>query len=269
MRYPIRAVFMGEVIEDVYHYGRLLARPLKEPIICIEHESSEHFRGGIAAAAAHAETFCKEVMVLSDRTMRKHRYVEREHKRKLFQVYERPVVMNLPMPAHSYDLCAVIDYGHGMMTEKVIDYARSIAPFYAVNVQTNSGNHGFNLATKYERLDYLCVDEQEARLATQNQDGALEDTVNDLSMIARIVVVTRGRHGAVGYTKASGYRSSPALTEQVVDTMGAGDAFFALSALAAASGETLDEIMRVGNAAGAAKSQILGHQRAITQADIK
>ena len=31
-----RVLFLGEEITDIYHYGQILARPLKEPILCME-----------------------------------------------------------------------------------------------------------------------------------------------------------------------------------------------------------------------------------------
>ena len=268
MRYRLKAAFMGEVIEDVYCYGKMLAKSPKEAILVIERESDEHFKGGIVAAAAHAQALCDDVTVLSDRTIRKTRLLESGHKRKVFEVYDKPVIYDMPLAPRHFELCAVIDYGHGMMTAERIDYARQISAFLAVNVQVNAGNYGFNLATKYENLDYLCVDELEARLATQNRDRPIEQSLEDLSMLARIVVITLGKGGAVGFDSVGGVRFGAARTKNVVDTMGAGDAFFAASALAAASGATLSEILRVGNAAGAAKCKILGHSRAIKAEDL-
>lgn len=266
--YKLRVLAMGEIIEDVYRYGRLLARPSKDPIIAVEFERSESFRGGIAAAAAICENFTDWVLVLSDRTLRKIRYIEAEHARKLFEVYEHQETFDWHTPQREADLCMVIDYGHGMMTKDRIAYARDCAPFLAVNVQTNAGNYGYNLATKYDLVDFLCVDEQEARLATQNRDGDIVDSIADLSMLAPMVVVTRGRHGSVGWSRNDGLKYARARTDRVVDTIGAGDAFFAVASMAAANGAGLSDVMRLGNAAGAAKAQIIGHQRAITPEDL-
>ena len=162
----------------------------------------------------------------------------------------------------------MIDYGHGMMTPERIAWVRDLSPFLAVNVQVNAGNYGYNLATRYENADYLCLDEIEARLATQNRDGPIRDSLLDLTMLAPRVVITLGRLGSIGWSREDGEHESPALTQTTVDTMGAGDAFFAVSALAAAGGAGIVEMMRLGNAAGAAKSQVIGHSRAIGRKDI-
>jgi len=266
-----RVVFVGETIEDVYRYGHLLARPLKEPIIAVQALREETYLGGIEAAARIAENFCDSALVISDRTVRKIRYIEEKHQRKLFEVYEGgSTIFGIATGQRSpKDLCAVIDYGHGMMTPKRIEWVRDLSPFLAVNVQVNAGNYGFNLASRYENADYLCIDEIEARLATQNRYGPIEDSLVDLSMLAPCVVITLGSDGSIGWSNEIGMSRCAAMTDRVVDTMGAGDAFFAVSAIAAAAGADLEEMMRLGNAAGAAKAQIVGHSRAVNIHDIK
>jgi bifunctional ADP-heptose synthase (sugar kinase/adenylyltransferase) len=260
-----RVLFIGEEIEDVYHYGKLQGRPLKEAIICIEYQHTEAFQGGVIAAARHAETLCAVVHRASARRIRKERYVEEAHTRKLFEVYSGNEALPFPLliGIEDYDAVIVTDFGHGMMTPKMVEQVCHQARFLAVNVQTNSGNYGYNLATKYPRCDYLCVDEPEARLATQNRDGAIERSLEELSRIAPRVAITLGRNGAIG----SGDIRCKAFTERVVDTMGAGDAFFAVTAPLAAEA-SMDDLLRIGNAAGALKSQIVGHRKAVNKNDL-
>ena len=51
------------------------------------------------------------------------------------------------------------------------------------------------------------------------------------------------------------------------NTMGAGDAFFAVTALFAKD-SAMPELLRIGNAAAALKCQILGHRAAVTKGDL-
>ena len=60
---------------------------------------------------------------------------------------------------------------------------------------------------------------------------------------------------------------APAFTDRIIDTMGAGDAFFAVTALFAENA-TMPELLRIGNAAAALKCQIIGHRAAITKGDL-
>jgi sugar/nucleoside kinase (ribokinase family) len=142
----------------------------------------------------------------------------------------------------------------------------SAAKYLAINVQTNSGNYGFNLATKYEKCDYLCVDEPESRLATQNRNGPIEYSLETLSKIAPKVVITLGKAGAIGRDH-NGIVRTQAFTDTVVDTIGAGDAFFAVTALVSEEAD-MRSLLRIGNAAGAIKAGIVGHQRSVTKDEL-
>ena len=262
-----KALFMGEEITDIYHYGRILARPLKEPIMAMELGESESFAGGVTAAAQIAREFC-EVEVLSTASVVKERFIEKSHVRKLFEVYRDYKIKDAwEGIADGFDLLAVLDYGHGMFDESLVKHIESLqVPFLAVNVQTNAGNYGFNLATKWSRVDYLCMDEVEARLATQNRNGRIESSLETLSRISPRVVVTLGVKGAIGLDEED-FSYSQAFTDQVVDTLGAGDAFFAVTALFADKME-MSELLTLGNACGALKAQIVGHRHAITKGEL-
>ncbi len=256
-------LFVGERIKDVYHYGKLLCRPPKEPIICTQRTSTEFFDGGVIAAANHVRGLVKSIDIVSSCEQTKERYVDSSRNRKLFEEYTawREIPAIWPNMT-AYDSVIVTDYGHGMMTEGVVSALCEQAAFLAVNVQTNASNYGFNLATKYPRVDYLCVDEAEARLATLNQFGPIEDSLTELSLMATRVVVTLGKEGAIGFDGK--VHRSAAFHEQVLDTMGAGDAFFAVTACMAEELE-MPELLRVGNAAGKIKAMTLGHRQSVTK----
>ena len=263
-------LFVGETIIDVYHYVSPLGRPLKESIVSVQLCNTERFLGGVVAAAEHAKEFCARVDLHSTgHATVKERWVEASHVRKLFEVYSQEAEsFDAPLrpllEAINYDAVIVTDYGHGMMNG-ILDDLRP-ANFLAVNVQTNSGNFGFNLATKYEwlRPNYLVVDEPEARLATQNRDGPITASLDELrERVAEKVIITLGKQGAIGQD-ATGTYSASAFTDKVVDTIGAGDAFFAITALIAEDTD-MPTLLEIGNAAGAIKTGIVGHRGRVTK----
>jgi hypothetical protein len=258
-------LFVGETIRDVYHYVRPLGRPLKESIVSVELLNTEEFNGGVIAASRHAEAICRNVDIYTEgNVIRKERYIEASHIRKLFEVYVGNGSGAVGPPDYGiYDCVIVTDYGHGMMNEYFIDSLCNGARFLAVNVQTNSGNYGFNLATKYPTADFLCVDEPEARLATQNRLGPIERSLEQLAEISNKVCITLGKQGAIGLESGELFRS-PAFTDKVVDTLGAGDAFFAVTAPIAEDAD-MESLLRIGNAAGAIKAGIVGHRAAVTK----
>ena len=261
-----RVLFVGETVEDVYHYCTPLGRPLKDLVISVKRCRTEHWCGGIVAASHHARGFCGSVDVLSDRSIIKTRFLESAYFRKLFEFYEGVQIFETttqPM-INSYDAVCVIDYGHGMMNEEYQQKVEVEAGFLAINVQANSGNYGFNLATKYNSCDYLVTDELEARLATHNQFGRIEHSLELLTEIAPKVVITLGIQGAIGCDK-NGLCRMVALSKGVVDTMGAGDAFFAVTAPMAKTA-SIEDLLLIGNAAGALKVQNIGHSKPVTKA---
>ena len=259
-----RVLFIGETIHDVYHYGRAQGRPMKESIPCLQHAHTEEWRGGVHASAAHARALCAKVDVASWVAIRKERWIEEAHTRKLFEVYgpiER--LESVRVPLVDYDRVCVNDYGHDMFDAATIKLICDQASFLALNVQTNSGNYGFNLATRWPRADYLCCQEFEARLATQNRSGPIETSLEALAKRATRIAVTRGAAGAIGMENGE-ITTQPALSRQVVDTMGAGDAFFAVTA-ALAGDLPMAELLRIGNAAGALKVGWIGHRMSVTK----
>lgn len=261
-----RVLFVGEAIHDVYHYVRPLGRPTKDAIVSVEIVGTETFEGGVVAAKRHAEGICKQVdMFTYGKVYTKTRFVEESHLRKLFEFYNcsGSCAVMPKVNFAAYDAVIVTDYGHGMMERELVDRLCHEARYLAVNVQTNSGNYGFNLATKYPRADYLCVDEPEARLATQNRYGEIENSLKALQEIAPKVCVTLGKSGAIGIDE-SGIKKRGAYTDRVVDTMGAGDAFFAITSCIAKE-SALAELIDIGNASGAAKTSIVGHRSPVTK----
>ena len=258
-----RVLFCGEKIIDVYKYVRPLGKTMKDPIITVELMDTEEFEGGVIAAAEHAKDFCKSVDIYTaGPVIEKIRYVEQSHLRKLFQCYIS-TGSNWPMQYDysNYDCVVVTDYGH-----RDGRWDTPASKYLAINVQTNAGNYGFNLATKYHKCDYLVVDEAEARLATQNRAGKIEDSLAVLGEIAPKVCITLGRSGAIGACNGEFVQCS-AYTESVVDTIGAGDAFFAITALIAEEAD-MHSLLRIGNAAGAIKTSIVGHRRSVTKDEL-
>jgi len=210
-------------------------------------------------------------------TTRKCRFIDQSYLRKLFEVYhmddtpldaaeEALFIATLRERAKAADLVIVTDFGHGLVTPNVIRALSECAPFLAVNAQTNSANTGFNLITRYPRADFICIDAPEARLAVADKHIEVERLVSEL-LPARIdcprLIITNGRHGCVTYGPDELVVHIPAFTKTVVDTVGAGDAFFAVTAPLVAAGATMAEAGFVGNVAGALKVGIVGHRQSV------
>ncbi|HEU4344805.1 MAG TPA: PfkB family carbohydrate kinase [Candidatus Binatia bacterium] len=256
-------LLVGDYIRDEYVYVSPLGKASKENIIATRYESKEVFAGGVKAASRHLHGLCESVRTVFGRRITvKRRFVD-PAARKIFEVHEE-VEAGETQAAPDYaepDLVIVTDFGHGCITPQMILEMSDRAKFLAVNAQTNSANHGFNLITKYPRADYAVVDELEARLAVHDRDGPLEGVIEKLGFPK--IAVTRGKDGALGYDGSFHY--APAVADKVLDTMGAGDAFFCVTAPFACAGADMPTLLKIGNAAGAVKCGVIGHRQSVTR----
>ena len=269
----LKVAFIGETIIDEYRYVTPLGKPSKEFVLAVAEQAREEFQGGVVAAAAHLAPFCNvEVVSQSIGELRKVRYVGADFSQKIFEVYSCAALSPSPderrvfngrvaESVRSADAAIVMDFGHGLIDEHTRAIVRN-ALFLAVNAQSNAGNQGFNLVTKYPCADYVAVDLPEARLAAHEQNGEPEALCDYIArkMGAKNIAITHGRNGAYC---APEFTHVPAFATKPVDTIGAGDAFLALSAALLAAGLELEPAIFVGNVAGALKTEILGHRNAI------
>jgi len=163
-----------------------------------------------------------------------------------------------------FDMVVLSDFGHGLVDQRVMDIVQDKAKFLALNCQTNSANYGNNPISKYRRADTFSLDTRELKLAygsiTQDMDAMLELLADHLQ--SKIGWLTLGSMGAIGIENDRLLRI-PALTLEVQDTVGAGDAFFALASLCAAAEVPLEVGNFLANTAGALAANILGNSEAI------
>jgi rfaE bifunctional protein nucleotidyltransferase chain/domain len=205
------------------------------------------------------------------------RFVDPAFLTKMFQVYftddrnalppalENELCDYLGKVASTYDLVLVADYGHGIMGGSVVQLLADRARYLAVNSQTNSTNTGYNLITKYPRVDYTCIDEPEIRLACRDRVTSLHELIPGLAgqLRCKQFTVTRGHRGALTYLAPARFFEIPVFSDKIVDRVGAGDAFLSITAPCAAAGVPMDVIGFIGNAVGALAVQIVCNRSAV------
>ena len=260
----LRVLMIGDAIIDKYYFVKVTGKSAKDAILASTLSRTETYEGGIIAASEHIKELVGTVDVYyGGNIVESQKFVEDAHYRKVFSVNKQSShgTPCADVDIASYDLVIVIDFGHGTMTKEMIERVTREARFLAVSAQTNGTNYGYNLITKYPRADYVVLDELEARLAAGMKDGDIEDAI--LKLGYRKIIVTCGKAGAIGYDGA--FERSPAMTETVVDTLGAGDAFLSVTSPFASLGASMRDLLRLGNAAGAVKVGIVGHKSSVTR----
>lgn len=215
--------------------------------------------------------------VNSSAVIEKNRFLEVGSKRKLFQnlsndfirlspKIETDIIKYLNNNLKNFDLVIVNDFGHGLLTANIRNLIQKKSKFLALNCQTNSSNLGYNFITKYKIADYITIDEPEARLSSQKRFAKIYEVIDVLKKQIKFKTcsVTMGEKGSLVFkSKSKSIFEFPALTNITEDTVGAGDAYFALSSLFAFVEKKLETIAFVGNVAGGIKVSYLGHSKYI------
>lgn len=206
-------------------------------------------------------------------TIIKRRYRESYFSQPIFEVYtmnDAPpgpaddaalgACLRSALPGH--DLVLVADYGHGMLSRGAIDILTHSPVFLAVNAQMNAGNVGFHTIGKYYRADYACLAEQEVRLECRDSLGEVPGLAQRLArqLGTKVFSATRGGRGCVCVGADQSLLEAPALAASVVDRVGAGDAFLAMTSLCALHGLPLDVLAFLGNVAGAEAAATIGNK---------
>lgn len=301
----IKILVIGDAIIDQYHYCLPIGKSSKEPIIVHKYTSDESFLGGTLATANHVATLSRSVELVTvlgkkqsfELFIRKHlkknitpaffyrrdinttikkRFVDVATKQKLFQIsylkddliqqeIETKIISFLKSEIGRYDLVIANDFGHGLMTDKIIKFLCAKSKFLALNVQANSANYGFNVVTKYPRADFVCIDEQELRLASHDKYSPLPTLIQKIfkKMKCKEMIITRGADGTISYSGENKYTAVPAFTQKFVDRVGAGDALFAISAPCVYKNFPCELSAFLGNAAGTLKVQVIGNKKSI------
>jgi cytidyltransferase-like protein len=190
-------------------------------------------------------------------------YIDEKHPGEAIQKY---LIERLQQHIGWADMVLVMDFGHGVMEQSVRDYVQENASFMALNCQTNSNNHGFNLINRqYHRADSFSLDQAEISLATGKQSMAFSKELEDLRKHfgAKYAWLTRGGAETIGILKGELPVSCPSFESNIVDTIGAGDAFCSLASLAAAKGMPLLTSTFMGQLAGAQAVRIVGNSECI------
>lgn len=177
-------------------------------------------------------------------------------------------VADLEQQIQDYDAVFLCDFGHGLIGHDIMRIAQDKAKYLVLNCQTNSTNKGMNIITKYHRADAFSLDQGEIRLAypgiAKDEKVSLEKLRKHLGGIGWL---TRGSSGAYG-CDCNLVEECPAFTLNVKDTIGAGDAFYAVAGIFSAVGAPMEVGMVMGNVAGALGANIVGNKESIEKVNV-
>ncbi len=286
----LKVVVIGDAIHDHYHTVYPLGLTAKASAISLRHVVSEIHQGGVLAIKRHLEQFTTQVraVALANGVTVKERWVSAPSgDQPLTKYFAMLREQESPTPAqfdayglrdsiHWADLVVVGDFGHGAMSQSVRKLVQDEARFLAVNCQTNSANYGFNiLPSKYWRCDLFSLDRTEIALAAGEQKPEPVSTLGTLrrQLDAKAAFLTQGDVDTIAFGNGERLGNDlivrcPALNAAPVDTLGAGDAFFAVVALAGAAQLPLPVCTLLGQLAGYQAVQIVGNREPVSKSKL-
>lgn len=301
----IKTMVIGDAIIDEYYFTVPKGRATKDPILSVDYVSHEAYAGGALAIANHLSNFVNELVLvtmvgdLDDRrsfiadalnknittrffvkkdapTTVKRRYLNSLRNEKLFKVeylndlplskeLEDSILAFLEQELPKYDLVVVGDFGHSIITERIIRLLEEKSRHLSINVQSNSANLGFNFVTKYSSPAFVTMDIQELQYAVSDKFSRVPALAEKLygRTHFRKFLVTMGKDGA-GYFCAGRQEFFPAFVTRPQDTVGAGDAVFSVTSLFAFCG--FDGIIPfIANCVGGIAVSYMGNKEYVTK----
>lgn len=175
----------------------------------------------------------------------------------------------LEMNVNDVDLVVLCDFGHGLIDRTTRELIERMAKVLVINCQTNSSNYGTNLITKYQRCDAFSLDDKELKLAFGDNNGTPQEKLVLLSNhLGSCGWHTMGGQGAEVIDEKENIVRCPALTNKTKDTIGAGDAFFALAALCTGVKAPWEVGTFMGNIAAALAANIVGNKEAVEKVNV-
>lgn len=303
-----KILIIGEVIMDEYRYSKPIGTPSKENILSVKYESKKTFVGGTVPVVNTISQLNNKITFVSlfndknDKNLIKKniknkvkvnlfyeknfkeiyktRFIDINKNQKFFEYYDfnnieysnSTLIKFLKKNLSKFDKVIICDFGHGLFNSELVNLIQKKSKFLCANIQTNSGNRGFNLFTKYSKLDLLCIDEPEVRLGLKERFLSIDKLIQSKSLNNyKNVIITRGIMGLIIRLNKSNKKivKFPALNTKVVDTLGAGDAVYSYCSSLIKNTQNQKLISIVGSIAGAIKTNILGHSSNIQLEDVK
>ena len=231
----LRVAVVGETITDEFHYVSYEGQSMKSicPVFRLTGRKTIQ-AGGAAAIANHLKGFVKSVELISNspEEIIKTRYIDEADEKKhveinSFNVNEKAFNVDV----NDYDVVIVADFGHGFCNDL------SINDGFHLMCQTNSNNFGFNRISKWKsyRKKSVCIDLREASLQLNRklnfQHEEEIDQLYNYELNTEKLFITLGSKGSLFYDGVN-IQSHHSYKSNIVDTIGAGDTYFAFACIA-------------------------------------
>lgn len=265
----LRVLVVGETIIDEFIEVSYEGQSMKSicPVFKLEGDKTIQF-GGAAAIAHHLQDFVKSVEVVTNtnKEIVKTRYIDITDKKKHVELnkFESTHFPEIHIDTKNYDVVIVADFGHSYCDKLIINDG------FHLMCQTNSNNFGFNRISKWKnhKKKSACIDLREAslqvnkRISNPTEKHILE--IYNYELKSENLFVTTGKSGAF-YTDGNTVLNQPSFKSEIVDTIGAGDTFFAFASLASHLRNKIEDVLLVPSLAASLSTTWLCNEKSVTK----
>jgi cytidyltransferase-like protein len=287
---PLRVCVVGETITDEWVDIELTNLSTQSRCLAGIERARVRQIGGVGIIARHLANFVSEVhcftngpaqdappnvhhTALADGTLVETRFVEAGPGRPVFKTKSVGLsgVNFEGVPRFDdYDLVLIADFGHGLLDAAAVNrrIAERTSATVAAMAQVNSSNYGYNLPMKYAGADYYSLNRTEAELCLHERLLTLEQLATKSAQLldAPWLSLTDGDKGVMVVHR--GERCTlPSLSVSVVDTIGCGDAYLALSSVGVRLDLPPDLVALVGSIGAAAMTQRRCNESPVTESE--
>lgn len=269
----LKVGIVGETIIDEFVKVSYEGQSMKSmcPVFRLTGEKQEQ-KGGASAIASHLSGFVKNVDLITNSANEivKTRYVDIDDQKKHVEInkFDTEGFKEVTVNASDYDLFIVADFGHGFCDQLKIN-----GNFHLM-CQTNSNNFGFNRVSKWKkyRKKSVCLDLREASLQMNKRIKYPSDAelleLYGYELETDHLFLTLGSKGSI-FTDGKITSQKPSYKSNIVDTIGAGDTFFAFACLASHLDMPADQVLTIPSLAASLSTTWLCNEQSVTPSKLK
>lgn len=285
----IEYAVLGEQIVDKYCYAVPNGIANKSPIISyrVDCNKEDVYEGGARMIKNHLlglSNYSVAGFDGSEELIEKKRYINKDNNQKVIEFvscrddiekYYSKYKLNIFSRADNF---VIADFGHGFFNRNTMVQLNELINrenlskdfLHQSNIhlmaQTNSSNYGFNVLDKWEKfskvqkIKHVSLDMREGQLLTRNKNADANEIIQKVisTLNPEYIVLTRGREGLTLYHNKN-YYEVPSVNNESVDTIGCGDAVYAMTVKCIQENVEPKLIAFLANLAGWFHAQVIGN----------
>ena len=270
----LKVLVVGETIIDEFVEVEYQGQSMKSfcPVFRFTGAKKEVQNGGAGAVVGHLKDFVKSVELITNTNEEivKTRFIDRDGKKKHLELnkIDNSEFGEITVDVTKYDVVIVADFGHGFCDKM------NIGSGFNLMCQTNSNNFGFNRLSKWKnhRKQSICLDLREAslqvneRFETCSDEKAIE--IYNYEINCDDLFVTLGGKGAL-LTEGKDIFRQPVFKSDIIDTIGAGDTFFAFTSLMSSVDIAHEDKLMIPSLAASLSTTWLCNEQSVTRQKLK